>query len=201
MGTTKQISTELSLEQHRHNFKQKRFLAMPLSGTIAWLIIAVGSYFFPESKPFLLWICTGSIIYFALFLSKFTGEDILGRKGHKNPFDQLFLLVLVLCMMIFAIAIPFAQIDHRSIPLTVGILTGLMWIPFSWSIQHWVGLLHGIARTLLILAAWYIAPEHSFTLIPTIIVFTYIVTIPVLELRWRKYNSDNQPIDAVAASH
>ena len=190
MNATATIPTKLSLEQHRQNFKHKRFLAMPLSGTIAWFIIGLGSYLFPESKPFLTWVCTGSIFYFALFLSKFTGENLLGKKGSKNPFDQLFLLVVVLCCMVFAIAIPFAQMDHRSIPFTVGILTGLMWIPFSWSIQHWIGLFHGISRTLLVLAAWYIAPEHSFTLIPAIIVFTYLVTIPVLELRWKKFNND-----------
>ncbi len=179
-------SSQISLEQHRENFKRKRFLAMPLSGTVAWLIIGLGSYFFPESNPLLTWICTGSIFYFALLLSKFTGEDLLAKKGPKNPFDNLFFLVLIMSLLIFSIAIPFAQVDYRSIPFTVGILTGLMWIPFSWSIQHWIGIFHGVGRTLLLLLAWYLAPEHSFILIPAIIVLMYLITIPVLELRWKR---------------
>ena len=102
------------------------------------------------------------------------------------------MMVMIMALLVFAIAIPFAQADYRSIPFTVGILSGLMWIPFSWSIQHWIGAFHGILRTLLVLVAWYIAPEHSFIIIPAIIVFTYLITIPVLEFRWKKNNQFTQ---------
>jgi hypothetical protein len=55
-----------------------------------------------------------------------------------------------MALLVYAIAIPFFLIERTSLPLTVGILTGLMWLPFSGMIQHWVGLFHGIARTGLI---------------------------------------------------
>jgi hypothetical protein len=72
------------------------------------------------------------------------------------------------------------------LPLSVGILTGLMWLPLSWVIQHWVGVFHTLVRTVLVLAAWFTFPGHRLTLIPALIVAVYIVTIIVLERRWRR---------------
>jgi hypothetical protein len=59
-------------------------------------------------------------------------------------------------LAVFAIAIPFFNLDYTSLPLSVGILTGTMWIPFSWIIKHPVGLIHCIVRTLSIVVAWYV---------------------------------------------
>jgi len=87
--------------------------------------------------------------------------------------------------LVFAIAIPCFMIEPTSLPLTVGILAGLMWIPFSWMIGHWIGLFHGIARTVLVLAAWYLFPQQRFVVIPAIIVAVYLVTIAVLAGRPR----------------
>ena len=67
--------------------------------------------------------------------------------------------------------------------MSVGILTGLMWVPFSGMIQHWVGLFHGIARTVLIVAAWYLFPARRFVIIPAVIVGIYLVTIYILASR------------------
>ncbi|NJN17329.1 MAG: hypothetical protein HC822_14195 [Oscillochloris sp.] len=85
----------------------------------------------------------------------------------------------------FAIAIPFFVIEPTSLPLSVGILTGLMWLPFSGMIRHWSGVFHSVARTLLVCAAWYIVPDARFTVIPAIIVAVYLVTIVVLLRRER----------------
>lgn len=82
--------------------------------------------------------------------------------------------------MVYAIAIPFFIIDYTSLPLTVGILSGLMWLPFSWIVQHWVGIFHGIVRTALVLIFWYLLPDMQFIAIPFVIVFLYIVTIVIL---------------------
>jgi hypothetical protein len=64
-----------------------------------------------------------------------------------------------------------------------------MWLPLSWIIQHWIGLFHTLARTALVVVTWYAFPEHRFVAIPLVIVAIYIVTIAVLESRWRKVNS------------
>ena len=89
-------------------------------------------------------------------------------------------------LLIFAIAIPFALIEPTSLPLSVGILTGVMWLPLSWIIQHWIGFFHAITRTLGIVAVWYLFPEARFVAIPVVIVAVYAVSMVVLEARWRK---------------
>jgi hypothetical protein len=61
-----------------------------------------------------------------------------------------------------------------------------MWLPFSWIIGHWVGYFHGIARAALLLLAWYLWPAQRFLVLPAIIVALYLVTILVLEGRYRK---------------
>jgi hypothetical protein len=59
-------------------------------------------------------------------------------------------------------------------------LAGLMWMPFSWMIQHWIGMFHTISRTVLVLLLWYLLPESRFVAIPFAIVFIYLITIYVL---------------------
>jgi len=90
-----------------------------------------------------------------------------------------------MALLVYAIAIPFFRVDYTSLPLTVGILAGLMWVPHSWVIQHWVGIFHPVARTALVTAVWYLAPHHRFVVIPAVIVGVYAVTIAIQEQRWR----------------
>lgn len=173
-----------TLENQRVAFSNRRFLATPLAGLICWAVIGIGSLFLNTfHSVMLLFVATGSIVYLAMGLSKLTGETFFRKE--KNPFDRLFFGGLLMALLVYSIAIPFFLVDHRSITLTVGILTGLMWIPFSWIVQHWVGYFHTLARTLLIVVAWYLFPEHHFQVIPAIIVVIYIITIYVMEKRWK----------------
>lgn len=175
-----------SLEVQREEFKQRRLLATPLSGLIAWSVIAVCSlYLTPVPLSLVTFIATGSIVYLALLLSKFTGENMLDKSEPKNTFDQLFMLTILMSVSVYAIAIPFFLADYTSLPLTIGVLTGLMWIPMSWIIQHWIGLVHGVTRTVLVVAAWYAFPEHRFLAISLVIVALYAFAITILEARWR----------------
>jgi Family of unknown function (DUF7010) len=131
-----------------------------------------------------------------MLLSRFTGENFLDKEKPKNAFDSLFFHCVAMALLVYAIAIPFFRVDFMSLPLTVGILAGLMWIPFSWIIQHWVGIFHTLARTVLVAAAWYLAPHGRFVVIPAVIVVVYVVTIVILERRWRAISRCN----AVAAT-
>jgi ethanolamine transporter EutH len=126
-----------------------------------------------------------------MLLSRFTGEDFFRKGKPKNIFDGLFLRCTGMAVLVYSIAIPFFMIDARSLPLSIGILTGLMWLPFSWIIQHWVGTFHAICRTLLIVAAWYIFPQQSFVVIPILVVIVYAISIYTLEIRWRKLSRHN----------
>ena len=175
---------EQSLEQQRQEFGKKKFLATPLSGLIVWLIIGIaGLSLSPTLTVWILFIGTGSIVYLALFVSKFTGENFLEKNKPKNEFDTLFLYTVGQAVLVYAIAIPFFLIDYTSLPLTVGILTGTMWVPFSWIIKHWVGLFHAISRTVIVLILWYALPDLRFVAIPFAIVIIYILTIFILRSR------------------
>jgi hypothetical protein len=179
-----------SLDQQRAAFKERRLIAMPIAGTLIWLIVGIAGMLLPAKMTvWVLFAGTGSIAYLGMFISRFTGENFLDKSRPKNTFDTLFFLSTGMSLLVYAIAIPFFLADYTSLPLTVGILTGLMWMPLTWIIEHWVGLFHSIARTGLIVAAWYLFPDQRFVVIPFIIVGIYIVTIVVLENRWHKVKS------------
>lgn len=176
--------TSPSLEAQRIAFSNKKFIATPLSGLIVWTIIGFSGLFFSDFiTVWTLFIGTGSIVYLGLFLSKFTGENFLDKSKPKNEFDTLFLYGVAQAVLVYAIAIPFFLVDHTSLPMTVGILTGLMWLPFSWIIKHWVGIFHTSLRTVVVLLLWYIFPNQRFVAIPFAIVLIYILTFIIFYFR------------------
>jgi hypothetical protein len=179
-------ATAFSLDEHRAYFARSPFLAMPIAGAIAWTAIGIAGFLLPvELASWALFIGTGTIFSLGLLVSRFTGEDLLGRQRPGNPFDALFMRTVVMAWLVFAIAIPFFRLEPTSLPLTVGILAGLMWLPFGWMIRHWVGTFHAVTRTVLCLAAWYAYPDYRFVTIPAVIVAIYLVTIAALVRRWR----------------
>ena len=176
-----------SLEEQKEEFKQKKLLASPIAGLIAWSIVAISGFFLPDTiTVWVLFIATGSIVYLAMGISKLTGEDYLDRSKPKNTFDNLFFLTVAQAILVYSIAIPFFIENYTSLPLTVGILTGLMWLPLSWIIDHWIGLFHSIVRTISIVVLWYLFPAERFVSIPLAIVIIYIVSIIILKNRKRK---------------
>lgn len=176
-----------TLEEQRIEFSSQKFIATPLAGLIVWTVIGISGIFFSDRiAVWAIFIGTGCIVYLGLFLSKFTGENFLDKNKPKNEFDTLFLFTVGQAILVYSIAIPFFIIDYSSLPMTVGILTGLMWLPFSWIIKHWVGIFHVLTRTVSVLALWYFFPEYRFISIPFAIVLIYIVTLLILKDRKRK---------------
>ncbi|MFO1449899.1 MAG: hypothetical protein U1F61_17200 [Opitutaceae bacterium] len=130
-----------TLDVQRAEFSRRRFLAMPLAGTIAWSVIGVASLVLkPWPLAITLFAATGSIAYLGMAISRLTGENFLDKSRPKNAFDALFMMTVGMSVLVYAIAIPFFRIEPSSLPLSVGILTGLMWLPLSWVIQHWIGI-------------------------------------------------------------
>jgi hypothetical protein len=173
-----------TLEEQKEEFKRKKLLASPIAGLIAWLIVAISGFFFPDNiTVWVLFIATGSIVYLAMGISKLTGEDYLDKTKPKNTFDTLFFLTVAQAILVYSIAIPFFIEDYTSLPLTVGILTGLMWVPLTWIIDHWIGLFHSIIRTISILTLWYLFPSDRFVTIPIAIVIVYVISIVILNNR------------------
>jgi hypothetical protein len=176
-----------TLDEQRREFAQRRGLAMPLAGMVAWGLVGVAGTFLPPGpEVWVLFGATGSILLLGICFSRFTGENFLDKQRPKNVFDSLFLHTVAMAVLVYAIAIPFFQADYTSLPLSVGILSGLMWLPLSWILGHWVGTFHTLARTALVTTVWYLFPLSRFVAVPGVIVAVYAVTIIVLELRWRR---------------
>ena len=177
------MSTDRRLSELRAEFGRSRFLAMPVAGAVAWLAAGVFGAILPASQASIaLFLCMPAVFPLALLFARFTGEDLFGTKS-RNELDSLFMLGVLMAQLVWAIAIPFWMIEPSSLPLSAGILAGLMWIPFSWIIQHWVGLFHSIARTVGVVAAWFLFPGHRFVVIPAVIVIVYVITIVALAKR------------------
>jgi hypothetical protein len=180
------FATGRSLDEQREEFQRARLIAMPIAGLIVWLIIGILGMFLSTGQAALaLFIGTGSIAYLGMFISRFTGEHFLDRTRPKNTFDSLFFLVVATSLQAYAIAIPFFMVMPASLPLTVGVLSGMMWLPMSWLLQHWIGIVHGGLRTVLVVVTWYLFPDHRFVAVPFVIAALYVFAIAVLEARWR----------------
>ncbi|TDQ06234.1 DUF7010 family protein [Pedobacter metabolipauper] len=176
-----------TLEEQKNEFKQSKLLATPIAGLIAWLIVFISGLFLSEQiTVWVLFFATGSIVYLGLGISKLTGEDFLDKNKPKNTFDRLFFYTAAQAILVYSIAIPFFIENYTSLPLTVGILTGLMWLPLSWIIDHWVGIFHSLVRTVSVLALWYLFPANRFVSIPLAIVVIYIITIIILNNRTKQ---------------
>lgn len=189
---TSSLASTISLDQQLAEFRQRRFLAMPLAGILVWFaLIFTGLFLSPRAQVLAVFVGTGSIVYLAMFLAKLTGEQLKFKSNKKrNFFDTLFLSAVAMSFLCYALAIPFFLENYRSLPFTVAILTGLMWLPLSVLIQHWVGVFHAVVRTILCTLAWIMYPEHSFVLQPVIVVAMYVVSIAALELRWKRIQDE-----------
>ncbi len=175
-----------TLDVQRSEFSNQKFLATPVAGLIVWTIIGIVGVFFSDVVAvWSIFIGTGSIVYLGLFLSKFTGENFLDRNKPKNEFDTLFLFTAGQAILVYSIAIPFFLVDYSSLPMTVGILTGLMWLSFSWIIKHWSGIFHTLMRIVVVLSLWYLMPGYRFTAIPFGIVLIYAITLLILRNRFK----------------
>lgn len=186
------MTPSLTLEQERIIFKQRRFVAMPLAGTIVWAALGFMAPFVSDYIiTWALYIGTGAIFYLGAGLSYVTGERFFSKDRKHTSFDTLFYVGMVMSLLVFAIALPVAAIDHTTLPLSLGILAGLMWMPLSWAIEHWVGYFHTIARTLGIVAAWYLFPEAQVEAISAVIVIVYLISLVALESRYQSITMTN----------
>ncbi|WP_412067198.1 DUF7010 family protein [Rubrivirga sp. IMCC43871] len=190
MAQTPTDRADLSLDDQHAAFVQSRFLAAPIAGAIVWAAIGVAGALLPLAYAiWAVFIGTGMIVYLAMAVAKLTGEDFFGRERTSDYFDRVFLLSTGSALLAYGIAIPFFLIEPTSLPLSVGILTGLMWLPFSGLVRHWVGVFHGVTRTVLVVVAWYLFPDARFVAVPAVIVAVYLVTIVVLVRRFSEVSA------------
>lgn len=176
----------LSLDAQLAEYRRGKYFAMPIAGTMCWLAAAGAGWLLPARWHVLsLFIATGVIFYVGLLVARFTGEDLLGRSRKTPFFDRVFMCGMGMSLLVFAIAIPFTLEEPTSLPLSLGVLAGLMWLPMSPLLGHWIGAGHAIGRTALVVAAWLLLPEHRFVAVPLAVVAVYLVTLVVLWQRWQ----------------
>ena len=176
--------SDLTLSELRACFGRSRMLSMPIAGAIAWSAAGVSGAMLrdPDSASIALFMCMPMVFPLALLIGRVIGEDVFGTQG-QNDLDRLFGYGILMSILVWGIAVPFWMVMPSSLPLSGGILSGLMWIPLSWILQHWVGLFHAIARTALIVPAWFVFPDHRFIVIPALIVIVYLILIVALARR------------------
>ncbi len=133
-------SNQLSLDEQLIEIRRNKFLAMPIAGAVAWTGIAISLIFESTiAKCMSVFVGTSAIYYLGGFVSKLTGENLLGKKDAKNLFNTIFLYAVAQAPGVYAIAIPFFMLEAESLTLSVVILTGLMCYLFlRWSVIGWV---------------------------------------------------------------
>ena len=127
---------------------------------------------------------TGAIFPIGLLVAVVLGERLL---NNTNPLAKLMGMCVLMVNLLWAVHITLLYIAPTLISLTLGISLGLHWIVFSWIIQHPLGIIHTIARTILITAAWWLFPEHRISAVAGAVVITYLYAI--IALRSRRLNT------------
>ena len=175
-----------TLEQYREEYKQKKLLAMPIAGCFTWAVLGIlGTFIDSQYMGLITFTGTGMIFYIALGVAKLTNEALFVKKSERNPFDNLFLSTVLMSLMGYGLVLPMTQLDHTTVPLSVGIISGLMWLPLSWTLQHPLGVIHTITRTVSLVILWYLFPEDRFVVLPFAIVLIYLFSIYQLYSRWQ----------------
>ncbi|MBW0280143.1 hypothetical protein B4O99_11460 [Shewanella xiamenensis] len=176
-----------SLDQQLIEYRQKRALAMPLSGMIVWTLLFILSFILPASQMVMTtFIGTGSIVYLAMGVSRLTGENISFKKStDRNWFETVFLAAMGMSFLTFSISIPFFMENYLALPFALAVQTGLMWLVFGVLAAQKVAIVHAIVRAVACVAAFMLWPELSFQLQPLIVVVCYGFSIPLMERRWK----------------
>ena len=70
MSSSVSSNVSISLDQQLAEFRQRRFLAMPLAGILVWsALILTGALLSPKAHVLAVFIGTGSIVYLSMFLA------------------------------------------------------------------------------------------------------------------------------------
>ncbi len=148
---------------------------MPIAGAIVWLIVATVSTQVSERSGVLILIFgTGAIFPIALLIARVRGEALITS---QNPLAKLMGLCILMVNLLWAVHIPLFLYAPGFVPLSLGIGLGLHWVVFSWIVQHPVGIIHAVLRTILVVLAWFVFPEHRLLAIGLLIVSVYAISI------------------------
>lgn len=167
----------MTLEEYRRNFEASanKSVSMPIAGACVWFVIALLSIPLDERLGVLVLLFGSGVIFpVALLIARFRRENLLSS---DNPLAKLMGLCVLMVNLLWAVHIPLFLYAPAFVPLSLGIGLGLHWVVWSWIIQHPLGIIHAILRTILVVVAWFVFPEHRLLAIGLVIVFVYGVSI------------------------
>jgi hypothetical protein len=155
-----------------------RSLAMPFAGAIVWTAVGIAGSFLPDRQAaVVLLVGSGVIFPLALLLARQLHEDLLSR---ESPLARLMAAAVLMVNLLWPLHIVLFLKDPSLLPLTLGVGLGLHWIVFGWIVQHPVGLVHAISRSILLPPLWAAFPDRRFVVLPGAIAVIYLVTIMML---------------------
>ncbi|PDW00235.1 DUF7010 family protein [Candidatus Chloroploca asiatica] len=164
-----------------------RSLALPLAGAIVWAVIGLAALLLPQRPATLLLLFgSGAIFPLGLALAALLRERLL---DNTNPLAKLMGLCVLMVNLLWALHLTLLSRDPALLPLSLGIGLGLHWIVFSWIIQHPLGIVHTVLRTVLATGLWWLFPVHPITAVAAAVVLAYLYSIVALATRRR----NNQP--------
>lgn len=164
----------------RHDYERHagRSIALPLAGTIVWSVVAIaGLALEARLATFTLLFATGLAFPLALALARPLGERLV---DNPSPLAGLMGRSVLMVNLLWAVHLTLAVHDWGYLPLTLGIGLGLHWVVFGWVIGHRVGVVHAVARTLLVTVAWWAFPDARVSAVAAAVVLAYAYAIAVL---------------------
>ena len=177
----------MTLEEYRSDFNAaaKGSVSMPIAGACVWLAVAIISTQFDERTGVLILLFgSGAIFPLALAIARLRGEALMSS---DNPLAKLMGLCVLMVNLLWAVHIPLFLYAPAFVPLSLGVGLGLHWIVWSWIVQHPLGIVHAVLRTILVAVAWFAFPESRLFAIGLAIVFVYGISI--WQMLTRSYNT------------
>lgn len=177
-------------EELRGDFVRRRkgCISLPITGLIVWSMAAVVSFFIPlKNANFALIICYLCLIPIAILIAKFRGEEMGG--GAENPLFRLASMCRVMVFLLWAVLMPLLFQAPMFFPLVMGVGLGMHWIIFSWTVNHPLGVIHALLRTVLVLLAWFLFPENRVGAVSIAVALVYLVSIYQLKRMYAKFST------------
>lgn len=152
-----------TLESLRADFSAQagHSLALPLAGFITWALIGILALLVPPDTAILVMLFGSGVIFpLGLALSQILKEKLL---TNQSPLAKLMGLSVLMVNLLWAlhISLYFGAAQFVSLSLAIGL--GIHWIVFSWIIDHPVGIIHAIIRSVLVTVAWWLFPQSQLT--------------------------------------
>jgi len=167
----------MTLEIYRKEFEAatNRSISMPLAGAIVWLCVGIISLYIEfQNSVYVLLFSTGAIFPLAMAIAKVRNESLISS---VNPLSKLMGLSVLMVNLLWGIHFPLVFFAPEFVPLSLGIGLGIHWIIYSWVINHNLGIIHALLRTLLVVAAWLMFSEIRIFAVSIAVVLAYSLSL------------------------